>query len=209
MILVSQPPTNPIIDKPIAIVIQEKQPEPTEASKLYTVVEGDSLTSIAEATQSTVDRLWDANPQLTHPDVITPSQELKIPDNEEVLTDRPMPANIKSGNATSYGTTPSDVNHSPRSGGYSSSGLIGSIGYARAGGNCVSEPGVNSPRNGTNPISWAVLSRTPTIGATVLFHYNHTGVVTGIWSNGDIEIRHQNYGYNQHRFPPSTFRGYR
>lgn len=86
-------------------------------------------------------------------------------------------------------------------------GLVGSIGYARSFGNCVSEPGVN--RASGNPISWPVLSSVPTIGATALWNYNHTGVVTGIWSNGDVEVRHQNYSGSQHRFPPSAFRGFR
>lgn len=87
-------------------------------------------------------------------------------------------------------------------------GLLGSIGYARPGGNCVNEPGVNNPHSG-NPISWPVLSSVPTLGATALFTFNHTGVVTGIWSNGDIEVRHQNYSGGQHRFPRSAFRGFR
>lgn len=86
--------------------------------------------------------------------------------------------------------------------------LIGSVGYARAGGNCVNEPGVNNPRTG-NPISWAVTSQTPTVGATALFTWNHVGVVTGIWSNGDLEIRHQNYWGGQHRFPRGMIRGFR
>jgi hypothetical protein len=86
--------------------------------------------------------------------------------------------------------------------------LVGAVGYARAGGNCVNEPGVNNPRTG-NPSSWAATSRTPWIGATVLFTWNHTGVVTGIWSNGDVEVRHQNYWGGQHRFPQSMIRGYR
>lgn len=86
--------------------------------------------------------------------------------------------------------------------------LSGSIGYAIPGGNCILEPGVNNPGYG-NPISWPILSGTPSIGATALFTFNHTGVVTGIWSNGDIEIRHQNYSGSQHRFPVSAFRGFR
>lgn len=89
-----------------------------------------------------------------------------------------------------------------------SSGLIGSMGYARAGGNCVNEPGVNNPGYG-NPVNWSATSFTPWIGATALFNYNHVGVVTGIWSNGDVEIRHQNYTGNQTRFSPGQLRGFR
>jgi len=87
-------------------------------------------------------------------------------------------------------------------------GLTGSIGYAKCGGNCVNEPGVKNPGLG-NPSDWPVLTYTPYIGATALWTYNHTGVVTGIWSNGDIEVRHQNYCGGQHRFPRSAFRGFR
>lgn len=93
-------------------------------------------------------------------------------------------------------------------GGGSVPGLMGTLGYAKPGGNCVNEPGVNNPRNG-NPIDWPVLFTTPRIGATALWTYNHTGVVTGIWSNGDIEVRHQNFTGGQHRFPRSAFRGFR
>lgn len=85
--------------------------------------------------------------------------------------------------------------------------LVGSIGYARAGGNCINEPGVN--RMNGNPSSWFAISATPWIGATALFNYNHVGIVTGIWSNGDLEIRHQNYWGGQHRFPRGAFRGFR
>ena len=87
-------------------------------------------------------------------------------------------------------------------------GLTGSFGYARAGGNCVREAGINNPGWG-NPINWPVTSYQPWIGATALFGFNHTAVVTGIWSNGDIEVRHQNYWGGQHRFPRGSFRGFR
>lgn len=88
-----------------------------------------------------------------------------------------------------------------------SGGLTGSIGYALAGGNCVNEPGVNKAPG--NPISWPVLYGVAHIGSTVLFPYNHTGVVSGIWSNGDLEIRHQNCPGCGTRFAASYFRGFR
>ncbi|MDP4000161.1 MAG: hypothetical protein Q8Q11_01885, partial [bacterium] len=76
------------------------------------------------------------------------------------------------------------------------------------GGNCVNEPGVNNPGYG-NPSDWPVTSSEPTIGATAVFTWNHTGVVTGIWANGDVEVRHQNYWGGQSRFPRGMIRGYR
>lgn len=88
-------------------------------------------------------------------------------------------------------------------------GLNGSIGYALPYGNCVNEPGVNNPFDGSDPIAWAVLYSNPHIGSTALFTYNHVAVVTGIWSNGDLEVRHQNFTGGQTRFPRSQFRGFR
>lgn len=87
--------------------------------------------------------------------------------------------------------------------------LMGSSGYASPFGNCVLEVPASIRPMG-NPITWAVTSQTPRIGSVALFNFNHVGIVTGIWSNGDLEIRHQNWhGGNQHRFPRSAFRGFR
>jgi len=87
----------------------------------------------------------------------------------------------------------------------SAGGLVGSIGYAKAGGNCVNQ--IN-PRPNGNPITWPARSQTPTIGSAALFSYNHTGRVVGIWSNGDVEVAHENYKGSQTRFPRSALRGF-
>lgn len=86
--------------------------------------------------------------------------------------------------------------------------LIGSLGYSLPYGNCVNEPGVNNPGYG-NPINWPVTSNTPWLGATVLFTFNHVAVATGMWSNGDIEVRQQNSPGMSHRIPRGMIRGYR
>lgn len=86
--------------------------------------------------------------------------------------------------------------------------LVGSLGYSLPYGNCVNESGVNNPGWG-NPISWPVLTQVPTIGASALFYFNHVAVVTGTWSNGDIEVRQQNSPGAPHRYPRSEFRGFR
>lgn len=88
------------------------------------------------------------------------------------------------------------------------SGLIGSIGYAQAGGNCVLQIPPNMRPNG-NPSTWEVLTGSPYVGAVALFSYNHTGMVVGIWGNGDLEIAHQNFTGGIHRFPRGSFRGFR
>lgn len=85
--------------------------------------------------------------------------------------------------------------------------LTGSVGFAQAGGNCVLEiPADRRPEG--NPISWVATTETPYIGAIALFNYNHTGIVVGIWSNGDLEIQHQNFSGGQTRFSRSEFRGF-
>jgi hypothetical protein len=91
---------------------------------------------------------------------------------------------------------------------YSSGELNGSVGYSSAWGNCVNEPGVNNPGWG-NPINWPTTSGSPWIGASALFYTNHVAVVTGLWSNGDIEVRQQNSPGMPHRLPRAMIRGYR
>jgi hypothetical protein len=86
--------------------------------------------------------------------------------------------------------------------------LSGSYGYALAGGNCVVEPGVNNPGWG-NPIDWPITNTEPWIGASALFWYNHVAVVTGLWGNGDIEVRHQNCPGCPTRYSRASFRGFR
>lgn len=182
------------IIKTAQLVLQPEEKK-EEKPKTHIVKEKETLTTIAEAEDTTAERLFAKNKSIEDPDVIVVGQKLTIPQADEKLKKRGL-----SSPDSKTAEKPLKTSHD---------GLLGSIGYAKCGGNCVKEPGVNSPHNGTNPTSWPVLSTTPTIGATALWTYNHTGVVTGIWSNGDIEVRHQNYCGKQHRFPLSAFRGFR
>lgn len=87
--------------------------------------------------------------------------------------------------------------------------LTGSLGYALAGGNCINQVPIGLRGQG-NPINWPVTTSVPYIGGAALWYSNHTGRVVGLWSNGDIEIAHENAGgWGQTRFPRSTFRGFR
>lgn len=52
---------------------------------------GDSLSKIATANSTTYVRLYDANAQIAHPDVIHPGEKLKVPAANEVLASRPIP----------------------------------------------------------------------------------------------------------------------
>jgi LysM repeat protein len=173
----------------------------------HIVAPGDSLDAIAQANQVTWPRVFDANTHIADPNVIAVGEKVSIPRADEQIPSRTAPAPVS---APAPEPARPQITVATKTVSVSSTaGLLGSIGYARWGGNCVNEPGVNNPHDGTNPISWPATSGTPWIGATVLFYYNHTGVVTGIWPNGDIEIRHQNFQGDQHRFPRSAFRGFR
>lgn len=173
---------------------EKKKPKP----KIVTVASGDTLNSIAKKHKTSWQRIYYKNKKITNPDSIEVGLKLTIPEASEKLKKRPI------GN---YPLGVQSFNHAPQN---SSGGklIAGTLGYALPYGNCVQEPGVNNPGWG-NPIDWPVLSMKPTIGATALWTYNHTGVVVGLWSNGDVEVRHQNYGGGQTRFPASAFRGYR
>lgn len=57
-----------------------------------TVQPGDSLTKIATEHSTTYVRVYDANVQIEHPDIIHPGTNLRIPEAEEVLPSRPLPA---------------------------------------------------------------------------------------------------------------------
>lgn len=187
--------------EPIAIaIVRQAEEKPTHQT--YKVKKGDTLISIAKRFKTSWNRLYDKNTNISNPDLIEPGSTLKIPQDSEKLKARKVPSGaiiqLPVRTATSR-------NNSPRSGGYL---LLGSIGSVKAYGNCVNEPGVNNPGSG-NPITWPVLFYEPRIGATALWTYNHTGVVTGIWSNGDIEVRHQNFSGMRTRFARSEFRGFR
>lgn len=58
------------------------------APVMVTVAEGDSLSKIAEAKQTTYVRVFNANDKIANPDVINPGQELRIPAADEELPDR-------------------------------------------------------------------------------------------------------------------------
>lgn len=55
---------------------------------------GDSLSLIAKSNESTYQRLFFANTDIQHPDVIYPGDELRIPSADEKLTPRPLPGSV-------------------------------------------------------------------------------------------------------------------
>src|SRR5690348_6255019 len=58
-----------------------------------TINSGDTLTSIANAHNTTYVRLYDANEKITNPDLIYAGDSLQIPDPSETLPSRELPSN--------------------------------------------------------------------------------------------------------------------
>lgn len=69
----------------------QQQTPKKEEPKLVEIQEGDSLTKIAEANQTTWNKLFDANETIKDPDVIYPGDKLRIPKSDEKLTSRQLP----------------------------------------------------------------------------------------------------------------------
>jgi len=76
----------------VAAAKVETKPAPKPEPVMVTVVEGDSLSSIADAHETTWVRIYNANEQIANPDVINPGDQLRIPEASETLTDRTLPA---------------------------------------------------------------------------------------------------------------------
>lgn len=58
---------------------------------IVTVQEGDTLTAIGQANNSTYERIFYANGHIADPNIINPGQELRIPTTDEALAPREIP----------------------------------------------------------------------------------------------------------------------
>lgn len=199
----------PIEDTAIQTIQEQSIKVETEVEEPTTheIKENETLEKIAKQHKVGWQRIFDKNTELENPHAIEVGDILVIPDNDETLPERvyavylpPTPV-VTESSVAAVRSSPVAVS--------SGTGLIGSYGSVKHYGNCVNEEGVNNPGRG-NPITWQVTSSTPTIGATALWNYNHTGVVTGIYEGGEyIEVRHQNFSGTRTKFHISEFRGYR
>jgi LysM repeat protein len=75
----------------VAHAAPAKKVNSTTAKKMVKIEPGDSLSTIAAAHNSTVQRLFDANTAIQNPDLIYPGDQVRIPTSDEQLTIRPMP----------------------------------------------------------------------------------------------------------------------
>ncbi len=72
------------------------KPQPTTPESLIvTVNDGDYLTAIADANNTTALRLFYANTDIQDPDLIYPGQQLRVPSADEQLTPRDVPVNTQ------------------------------------------------------------------------------------------------------------------
>lgn len=60
-------------------------------TKTVTVNPGDNLSLIADAHETTYQRIFNANENIVDPNIINPGQQLRIPAPEEQLAERPLP----------------------------------------------------------------------------------------------------------------------
>lgn len=65
--------------------------EKSQQQAHVTVQSGDTLEVIATANDTTYPRMFNANPQIDHPDVIYAGDKLRVPAKGEKLADRPLP----------------------------------------------------------------------------------------------------------------------
>jgi LysM repeat protein len=63
----------------------------TPAPQLVTIQSGDTLESVAQANNTTYIRLFDANTEITNPDLIYPGQVVRVPAADEQLVHRDLP----------------------------------------------------------------------------------------------------------------------
>ena len=87
--------TAPQMSKVQVVSAQPKPAEPVaKAPVIVTIQPGDYLQKIAAENNTTPERLFAANTEIERPDLIFPNQQVRIPEESEVLPERAMPEPI-------------------------------------------------------------------------------------------------------------------
>jgi len=101
-----------------------------------TVQPGDTLSAIATSHQTTYVRLYDANQQITDPDIIFPAETIRIPAPDEQLPNRPLSDSIASTSTSSSPNQPTQVSSpAPAVTSSAASGTWQSLAECESGGN--------------------------------------------------------------------------
>lgn len=90
-----KPLTVQILSSATSLVQEEltepQQPAPEPSPTVHEVGSGETLSSIAKKHQTTWERLFNKNEQITHPDVIKVGEKVTVPLPDEELKQRPLP----------------------------------------------------------------------------------------------------------------------
>lgn len=176
----------PIFNDPKPLITLELKLEKKEPKKI-TVAEGDTLESLAKTYNVTVQRLFNANPDIADPNLIKPSQVLVVPENTDVLTDRPMPATIQPAFGVREGTAVT---------GGSSIGNTYSVGFCT---HYAKQRRPDLPNSLGNADTWYIRyngpkGSEPRAGAIgVAVGYMHVVYVESVNADGTVNISEQNY----------------
>lgn len=203
--------------KPDAASKKEDAKKPAE--KKVVVAEGDSLSSIADANNTTWVRIFNKNTIITNPDIISAGMELVIPTAEEELTDRYAEYTASQASATVVSQTA--TTYTTRS--YSSAPVNSSSYYVGNGMWCTDY--VQSKRsdvNGYGNAGYGWISRaqaqgkatgtTPQAGAVAVMN-GHVAYVESVNADGSYVVsemgwNYQAGNYNKRTVSPGTFGGF-
>ncbi len=166
----------------------------------HTIEKSENLSTIAKKYKTTWKRIFDKNTNIENPDVINPGEEIIIPNQDEQLTERslpaPIPALIPRQTTTKGITTPPTQNTRTTSRG-SSSGNLYVAGYCTW---YVKNMRPDLPNNLGNAYSWysraaaqgMAVGSTPRAGA-VGQRGNHVVYVQSVNTDGTVTISEMNH----------------
>lgn len=204
--LLAKKSENPTPPKPVETKKADEvvTPEPVAPPVVvtYTVVSGDSLSTIATAHQTDWKRIFNKNVEIANPDIISAGQVLTIPNVDEQLIDRPLPlptpvvvATPNAATSTQTGYTSSRTAVSQTRG--SSSGNTYAPGYCTW---YAKSRRPDLPNRMGNAISWVTSASaqgfatgsTPQVGA-IGQRGNHVVYVEAVNGDGTVTISEMNY----------------
>lgn len=206
---------NDELSKQLILTYQPKAatPAPAPQPRQHTVTSGESLTTIAEAYETTWQRLFDKNTDIQDPNIISVGQTILIPDTAETLTPRVVPTPIVSTASSNRATAPRPAG----SAGMQARGSAGGNGYYY--GYCTYYAKLRRPdlpNNLGNADSWvarAAAQGIPTGSAPRAGAIGQQGMhvvyVESVNDDGTVTISEMNYkGWavvNQRTVPASSF----
>jgi hypothetical protein len=170
------------VNEPVLSIIRPVE-KPKEQVK-HIVQKNETLTSISELHSVPINRLWAANPELLSPDLIEPEMSLIVPENTDVLPERPLPI------------SPQKATLSPRTS--VNNGANNSGGWSFPYGWCTwfasqQRPDVPVRGNAADWIAWAN-STVPQVGAIAVntSGLGHVAIVIEI-TDTQVKVRHMNW----------------